>query len=43
VLSKFSKKEREVVDESLQRALEAIQCWLGEGILQAMNRFNATK
>jgi PTH1 family peptidyl-tRNA hydrolase len=43
VLSKFSKKEREVVDESLQRALEAIQCWLDEGILQAMNRFNASK
>lgn len=43
VLSKFSKKEREVVDESLQRALEAIQCWLVEGILPAMNRFNASK
>lgn len=43
VLSKFSKKEREVVDESLQRALEAVQCWLSDGIQQAMNRFNATK
>jgi len=43
VLSKFSKKEREVVDESLQRALEAVQCWLHDGIQQAMNRFNATK
>jgi len=43
VLSKFSKKEREVVDESLQRALDAIQCWLNDGIQQAMNRFNATK
>jgi len=43
VLSKFSKKEREVVDESLVRALEAIQCWLSDGIEQAMNRFNAAK
>lgn len=43
VLSKFSKKEREVVDESLGRALEAIQCWLKDGIDMAMNRFNASK
>jgi PTH1 family peptidyl-tRNA hydrolase len=43
VLSKFSKHEREVVDASLQRALEAIQCWLSQGILEAMNRFNASK
>ena len=43
VLSKFSKKEREVVDESLGRALEAIQCWLKDGIDTAMNRFNAAK
>jgi PTH1 family peptidyl-tRNA hydrolase len=43
VLSKFSKQEREVVDASLQRALEAIQCWLSQGILEAMNRFNASK
>jgi PTH1 family peptidyl-tRNA hydrolase len=43
VLSKFSKKEREVVDESLGRALDAIQCWLKDGIDMAMNRFNASK
>jgi PTH1 family peptidyl-tRNA hydrolase len=43
VLSKFSKKEREVVDESLGRALEAVQCWLKDGIDIAMNRFNASK
>jgi PTH1 family peptidyl-tRNA hydrolase len=43
VLSKFSKKERQVVEESLSYALDAIQCWLIDGIDKAMNRFNASK
>ena len=43
VLSKFSKKERQVVEESLGYALDAIQCWLVDGIDKAMNRFNAAK
>jgi PTH1 family peptidyl-tRNA hydrolase len=43
VLSKFSKKERQVVEESLGCALGAIQCWLSDGIDKAMNRFNASK
>ncbi|MCY3007014.1 MAG: aminoacyl-tRNA hydrolase [Planctomycetota bacterium] len=43
VLSKFSKKERQVVEESLGCALDAIQCWLSDGIDKAMNRFNASK
>jgi PTH1 family peptidyl-tRNA hydrolase len=43
VLSKFSKKERQVVEESLGCALDAIQCWLVDGIDKAMNRFNAAK
>ncbi len=43
VLSKFSKKEREVVEESLVLALDAVQCWTNDGIEKAMNRFNASK
>jgi PTH1 family peptidyl-tRNA hydrolase len=43
VLSKFSKKEREVVEESLVLALDAVQCWINDGIEKAMNRFNASK
>ncbi len=43
VLSKFSKKEREVVEESLVLALDAVQCWMKDGIEKAMNRFNASK
>ena len=43
VLSKFSKKEREVVEESLVLALDAVQCWNNDGIEKAMNRFNASK
>lgn len=41
VLSRFSAEERSVVLESLNRAGDAIGCWLQEGIEAAMNRFNA--
>ena len=32
--------ERPVIDESLVRAAEGVECWVAEGIAAAMNRFN---
>jgi peptidyl-tRNA hydrolase, PTH1 family len=40
VLSKFRSDEEASVKQALDRAIEAIRCWLGFGIQQAMNRFN---
>jgi peptidyl-tRNA hydrolase, PTH1 family len=40
VLSRFSKKERPVVDEAIASACEALAVFVTEGIDAAMNRFN---
>jgi PTH1 family peptidyl-tRNA hydrolase len=40
VLSDFSPAETEVLEKALTRACEQVECWLIEGIGQAMNRFN---
>lgn len=40
VLSDFSPAEAEVMEKALTRACEQVECWLFEGIAQAMNRFN---
>jgi peptidyl-tRNA hydrolase, PTH1 family len=40
VLDEFDEDERAVVDEAIERAADAVECWLGEGALAAMNRFN---
>jgi peptidyl-tRNA hydrolase, PTH1 family len=40
VLSRFSKKERPVVDEAIAAAAEALEVFVTEGIDAAMNRFN---
>ena len=40
VLSEFDRKEREQLDEILERAVRACDSWLKEGIDQAMARFN---
>jgi peptidyl-tRNA hydrolase, PTH1 family len=40
VLSDFSPAEAEVLEKALTRACEQVECWLFEGIVQAMNRFN---
>jgi len=42
VLSQFRKDESELLGKVLTRACEQIECWLAEGILSAMNRFNGT-
>jgi len=40
VLAEFSRAERELMDKVVTRVCEQIECWIDEGISQAMNRFN---
>ena len=40
VLSKFGASERPTVDETIDRAVDAVECWVKEGIAVGMNRFN---
>ena len=40
VLSQFSAAEAERLEKVLTRACDQIECWLTEGISQAMNKFN---
>lgn len=43
VLSPFALEEAECVDASLERAVQALECLVTEGIEMAMNRFNVRK
>jgi peptidyl-tRNA hydrolase, PTH1 family len=40
VLEEFAADEMDVVGETLERAADAVECWLTDGALAAMNRFN---
>ncbi len=40
VLGKFGSSDRVIVDESIDRAVDAVECWIENGIAIAMNRFN---
>jgi len=42
VLSQFRAEEAGLLEKVLTRACDQIECWLAEGILSAMNRFNGT-
>ena len=41
VLGKFSAEEEAVIGPVVLRAADAVECWIQEGIVAAMNRFNA--
>jgi len=41
VLDRFSRSERSAIDESVGRAADAVRVWITEGVVAAMNRFNA--
>ncbi len=40
VLGKFSKEDRKTIDNTIERALDAIECTFSKGIDQAMSRYN---
>jgi PTH1 family peptidyl-tRNA hydrolase len=41
VLSRFRPSERPVIEDALQRALQAAVVWVRQGVEECMNRFNA--
>jgi PTH1 family peptidyl-tRNA hydrolase len=41
VLSRFSAEERETMNAAIQTAVDAILCWLHEGITSVMTQYNA--
>jgi len=42
VLSKFGQEEKEEIEIALQRAAEAVETWVCDGIETCMNQFNAS-
>ena len=40
VLDEFGEAEESEVTEAVVAAADAVECWVGEGLLAAMNRFN---
>jgi PTH1 family peptidyl-tRNA hydrolase len=42
VLKRIPKKERELLDVEVQRAADAVECIVSDGVAAAMTRFNAT-
>lgn len=40
VLALIPSRERTVLDEAVQQAVQALECWIAEGLMTAMNRFN---
>jgi len=40
VLQPFAEEDQELLAEALDRTVAAIECWLAEGVVAAMDRFN---
>jgi PTH1 family peptidyl-tRNA hydrolase len=40
VLGKFGPSDRTIIDETVQKAAEAVECWIQQGAGTAMNRYN---
>ncbi len=43
VLKRIPKKERELLDVEVQRAADAVECIVADGVATAMTRFNTTR
>jgi PTH1 family peptidyl-tRNA hydrolase len=41
VLGKFTKEEQPEIANAIDRAAEAVECWVREGLAMAMSRYNA--
>lgn len=41
VLDRFTKKEREILKETIERGVGAVLCWKADGIEKSMNKFNS--
>ena len=41
VLARFSADERPAIERAIKRAADAVETFVGEGVLEAMNRYNA--
>lgn len=42
VLGRFTPEQRRAIDQAIPRACQALECWIREGIEQAMNQYNVT-
>jgi PTH1 family peptidyl-tRNA hydrolase len=40
VLGKFSKEDRKLLDQTIERALDALECAISQGLDKAMSRYN---
>lgn len=43
VLGRFAKADTEVIQAAVIRSVDAVECWVNEGIEAAMNKFNAAE
>ena len=43
VLGRFDPEERAVLDRTVCRAIEQLECWLANGLTTAMNKFNGVE
>ncbi len=43
VLAPVSARERAVLEQVVLQAVRAVECWVGEGLMAAMNRFNVKR
>ncbi|HEB60859.1 MAG TPA: aminoacyl-tRNA hydrolase [Phycisphaeraceae bacterium] len=42
VLTRFSPEQRVLVEQAVERACDAVECWVADGIDKAMNEYNKT-
>jgi PTH1 family peptidyl-tRNA hydrolase len=40
VLDRFASDEEKLIETAIEQAVDAVECWVDEGMLAAMNRFN---
>jgi PTH1 family peptidyl-tRNA hydrolase len=42
VLSRFAAAERPLIEQTIERAADGVECWVAEGMDASMNRFNSS-